>query len=196
MRQRIEFLKTDSYKTGINEIKGLREAMLEIMKPVQAAIKDKIYWSEVNLEEAEYKSRDGFLAHSHNCGGIQITEVIPKCEEYDFGFLEFGECDECGDAEQYPKGDHRCGYEGVECAAEAESHLDACLRIWFKFEGYDQKTGELNFYLVLHGGNGDAPYFRPQYSTNIFEASFSCKSVEGLKRAAAKHFRALLKVLE
>jgi hypothetical protein len=173
----------ESYKIGVDEIEGLKAAMIEVMKPVQASIKRRTYWSDVELEEAEYKSRDGFIPHSHNCGGIQLDEVIPKCEESNFDFLEFGECD-----------DEECNHE-QECGYESEGHLDAKLRIWLKFEGYDEETGELSFWLYCGGGNGDAPYFRTQYETDIFEASFTCKSVAGLKRAAAKHVNALLKVI-
>lgn len=186
----------NSYKLGMNEVLGLRNAISEAFSPLCNAIKDKAYWSSVALEDVEYMDRDGFIPHSHNCGGLRINLVIPKCESYEFDFLEFGECDECGDTEKYPEGDHRCGYEGQECAYESEGHLDAALRIWFKFEGYDKETGDLNFYLVMSGGNRDAPYFREQHLATIFEASFSCKSVEGLKRAAAPHIKKLLKAVQ
>lgn len=188
----------NSYKIGVDEIVGLKQAMMEVMAPIQASIKDRIYWSDVDLGEAEYKSRDGFIAHSHNCGGIMIREVIPKCEEYDFGFLEFGECDMCGTAECVnDKGEPiQCGYKGMECASESDGYLDAQLRIWLKFEGYDEETGELSFYLYCGGGNGDAPYFRTKYESDLFEASFTCKSVAGLKRAASKHVKALLAVIK
>lgn len=193
MNQSIQINQGSSYKIGIDEVVGLKAEMLSLLKPVRDIIKDQIYWSEVNLDESEYKRRDGFIPHSHNCGGIQICEIIPKCEEYSFGYLEFGECDECGNAETYPDGDHMCGYGGQECASESENHLDAKLRIWLKFEGIED--GSLKFYLYLGGGNGDAPYFRTHSESEIFEASFECKSVSGLKRAAAKHIKALIKII-
>lgn len=180
---RIHILDTNSYKIGVNEIAGLNEAMLRLMKPIQNIIKDKIYWSAVEIDPAEYLRRDGFIPHSHNFGGFQISETIPKCQECDFGFLNFGECD-----------DKECDHES-ECGYESEGHLDAHLRIWFKFEGYDETTGELSFYLVCAGGNGDAPYFRTKYEDTYFEAEFKCKSVEGLNRAASKHFKALAKLI-
>ena len=52
----------NSYKIGVDEIVGLKDSMIEVMRPVQKAIKDKIYWSEVRLQPVEYKSRDGLLA--------------------------------------------------------------------------------------------------------------------------------------
>ena len=107
--------------------------------------------------------------------------------------MEFGECEECGDAKKYPQGDHQCGYDGVECADESDGGLDAALRIWFKFEGLED--GALKFYLYAGGGNGDAPYFRTKGEIDLFEASFECKSLGGLKRAAAKHVKALLKAM-
>jgi hypothetical protein len=179
MKQSIQLTESAhrSYKIGIDEIVGLKSAMTDVMKPIQALIKSKIYWSEVELEEAEYKSRSGFIPHSHNHGGIQITEIIPKCEEYEFGFLEFAST---------------CGPDGSGCECDDEGHLSAKLAVWLKFEGIDG-DGNLSFYLILHGGNNDAPYFRD--SNDIFEAEFTCKSVSGLKRASAKHVRKLLEVM-
>ena len=175
----------NSHKIGVDEVIGLKAEMLKLMKAVQKQIKRNVYWSNVELEESEYKSRDGFIPYSHNNGGIQIIEVIPKCEEYSFGYLEFGECDECGVKQ--------CGY--MECASESEGHLDAKLRVWLKFEGVNKETGELDFYLYLGGGNGDAPYFRTHAEKTIFESEFSCKTVKGLIKAAHPHFKKLLKVM-
>lgn len=183
-----------SYKIGMKEVEGLEAAIRLAFKPVENLIRDKAYWSSDFLRQVEYKSRDGFIPHSHNCGGLEIGLVVPKCEEYEFNFLEFGECEDCGDAEKYPEGDHQCGYEGIECASDSDGHLDAYLKIWFKFEGINE-DGELEFYINACGGNGDAPYFRVQHLSDIFEASFTCKSVAGLNRAASKHIKALVKVL-
>jgi hypothetical protein len=182
-----------SHKVGINEVVGLNKAMRDVMTPIQALIKDKVYWNDCDLDETEYKSRDGFIPYSHNQGGIQLSLVIPSCEKDGFDHLiEFGECDECGNAELYPEGDHQCGYKGQECGYESEGHLDAHFRVWLKFEGIDQDTQELSFYLYCGGGNGDAPYFRTKYEADVFEASFTCKSVAGLKRSASKHVQALI----
>lgn len=180
--KKIKIVDTGSYKIGLNEVEGLKEALFETIKPVQDALKNKIYWNDCSFEESEYKSRDGFIAHSHNHGGLELTVIIPKCEESYFGFLEFGECD-----------DTECDHESG-CGYEDEGHLDAKLRIWLKFEGLDD-SGKLNFYIVLSGGNGDAPYFREKYSETIFEAEFSASSVQGVKRAASKHIKALLKTV-
>ncbi len=177
-----------SYKIGVDEIEGLKAAMTEVMRPIQAAIKSKIYWSDVSLDDAEYKSRDGFIPHSHNCGGIRITEIIPKCEESSFDFLEFGECEYYDD----PEFADSCGPNGSGCTCDDENHLSAKLAVWLKFEGLDD-DGTLKFYLILHGGNNDAPYFRQ--SKDIFGAEFTCKSVKGLKRAAAKHVKKLVKII-
>lgn len=184
-----------SYKLGMNEVEGLREAIAESFKPVRDALREKVYWGDqLKFENVEYKSRDGFIPYSHNCGGLAIDLIIPKCEEYSFGFIEFGECDGCsddnesctGDDSKYPE------YSG-QCRYESEGYLDARLRIWFKFEGINE-DGELEFYLNASGGNYDAPYFRS--IPTVFEASFTCKSVKGLKRAAAKHVKALVAMIE
>lgn len=184
----IKILNTDSYKIGINEIEGLKDAMTQVLKPIQDHIDSEVYWGPYKFEESEYKSRDGFIPYSSNYGGLELTVYIPKCESYDFPYVEFGECDECN-------GETQCGYHGQECASEGEGHLDAKLRIWLKFEGYNEETGELSFYLYVGGGNGDAPYFRSKYETDIFEAEFSAKSIKGISRAASKHVKALLKVI-
>lgn len=190
MKSLIKIDQKDSYKIGLDEVVGLKKEMLKIFKPVEEAIKDEAYWARDGqiMEESEYKSRDGFIPYSHNCGGLEINLVIPKCEEYSFGYLEFGEWD----------GEHYCDGKDTnncECPYDQDGEYDAKLRVWFKFEGYDQETGELEFYLYLGGGNGDAPYFRTKAEVTVFEASFSCKSVKGLKRAASKHIKALLKVI-
>lgn len=178
-----------SKKIGVNEIIGLKDAMRDLMKPLQESILDKTYWNnQIDLIDSEYLSRDGFWAHSHNCGGLEISEIIPQCEEHNFTHLTFGEWD----------GQHYCDgkdKDNCECPYDSDGHYDAKLRIWFKFEGYDPNTKELSFYLYCGGGNGDAPYFRTKYEETVFEASFTCKSVEGLNRAASKHFKALMKVI-
>lgn len=182
-----------SYKTGVDEIEGLKEAMRDAFRPIVEELNSTFYWGMRPVRWVEYKSRDGFIPYKHNCGGIELFEVLPKCEEYSFPFVEFGECDECGDAERYPDGDHLCGDKGSYCSAEGDGHLDAGFRIWFKFEGYNEDTGVLSFYLFAEGGNNDAPYFRKM--PTLFEASFECKSVKGLKRAATPHVRALVRFL-
>lgn len=172
----------NSYKVGMDEIEGLREAMTNIMAPIQEALKKNIYWSHVTLDDAEYKSRDGFIANSHNCGGLTITEVIPKCEEYSFNFLSFGECEsEEGECEEY-------------CVCQDEGHLDASLRIWFKYEGQDS-DGEHQFCFLVFGGNGDAPYFRTKYSEDYYEGEFTCNSLDDLRRKSQKHVEAIIRLL-
>jgi hypothetical protein len=179
----VRILKTNSYKIGVNEIQGLKKAMLEVMKPVKAALETSIYWSDVDLHETEYLSRDGFAAYSHNCGGIQIREIIPKCEEYEFDFLEFGEHDT----------DCEVILNGEECSCgEGDGLLDSNLKIFLKFEGLDDK-GVMSFYLVLHGGNQDAPYFRQ--STDIFEADFKAKNITEFKIKATVQIKKMLKVM-
>lgn len=201
LNKKIEVKMGNSYKLGMNEVVGLKQAMAETLKPVVDSIVDKVYWTSAEhiVKDAEYKSRDGFIANSDNRGGIMIDLVIPSCERYDFGYLEFGECDGCnkdctvcrGSIDD-PKNEE---YSGGECGSEVEGHLDARLRIWFKFEGIND-DGELEFYINGCGGNGDAPYFRIKNLPDFFEASFACKSVAGIKRAAAKHIKKLLKIVE
>jgi hypothetical protein len=189
----IKFIETGSYKVGINEVEGLKAALESVLKPVQSTLKNKVYWNECEFSSAEYLSRDGFSANKDNCGGIILDLVIPSCEGYEFPFLEFGECDGCNEDCSACRADDPNG-KG-ECCSESDGHLDARLRIWLKFEGIDQDTGKLKFYLNASGGNGDAPYFRPHSQPTLFEAEFECSSVAGVKRAAAKHVAALVKLI-
>lgn len=189
----IKLVDTGSYKTGMNEVAGLKEAITFAMAPILAVVNDKAYWGPYTLEEVEYLRRDGFIPRSHNCGGLEISVHVPVCEQYDFGFLEFGECDGCaedggctGDDERYPN-------DGGECGYETNGDLDAFFRIRLKFEGI-QDDGSLKFYLFAEGGNNDAPYFRSL--PTLFESEFSCKSVAGLKRASSKAIKELLKLIK
>jgi hypothetical protein len=183
----------NSYKIGLDEIEGLKDAMAEVLKPLVDHLKDKIYWNDLELQSSEYKSRDGFSPYSHNCGGLDLTVVIPKCEEYDFSYLGFGECDEC-------TAETQCGYNGQECGADGEGHLDAKLRVWLKFEGLETdangENGVMSFYLVLSGGNEDAPYFREKYSSTYFESDFQAASISSFKKKAAKHIAKLIKLMK
>jgi hypothetical protein len=187
-------LKIDnsSYKVGVNEIEGLADAMRNALAPVSEFLKGKVYWDDCTVEPTEYKSRDGFIPYTDNCGGFEISLVIPKCESCEFDFLEFGECDECGKETDSDGHLMQCGYEGQECASDNEGHLDAHLRVWLKFEGLSD-DGTMEFYLTCHGGNGDAPYFRTKYSVDIFETEFTAKSIAGVSRQAKIAVAKLLK---
>lgn len=173
-----------SYKIGVDEVSGLKAAMKRAMMPITDYLKTVMYWVDPDsiVDWAEYKSRDGFIPHSHNLGGLQIWKVIPKCEEYDFSFLEFGECDTPDDCQD-------------ECLCESEGYLDASFRLWFKLESIDE-SGLMYFYLVLAGGNGDAPYFRTHAESTYYAAEFSCASVLELPIAAKPYVNDLLKTLK
>lgn len=170
-------------KIGMNEVEGLEQVLKELVQPIEAHLKKEIYWSDhVEFTPTEYRSRDGFIPHSHNCGGLDFQAVIPRCEEYEFSFLEFGECDgECD--------------EEYGCSCDDEGHLSASLRIWFKFEGLDEKN-RMQFWLYMGGGNGDAPYFRSKYECDIFEKSFIAKDFKELRMKGARAVKQLLKVMK
>lgn len=165
-------------KIGVDEIEGLKPLLKSLMKPLQEHLKQDIYWDDLKLDESEYKGRDGFIPHSDNHGGIELTVIIPYCEQYDFGYLEFGEMDPEYDEE----------------SQEADGHLDAKLRVWLKFEGIEE--GKMNFWLYAGGGNGDAPYFRTKYETDIFETSFTAKTLTELKTNGKKAIQKLIKKLK
>jgi hypothetical protein len=176
-------------KIGVNEIEGLKDAMHGAMTPVLDLIKSKIYWNDdLELDDSEYKSRDGFIPYRSNCGGVELTLIIPKCEEYEFGFLEFGQCDP-----EYCT--CHTGNNDQGCELDIDGHNDAKLRVWLKFEGIDD-SGVMSFYLVLSGGNGDAPYFRESSSSTYFETEFTCKSIKSFKTKAKTAIAKLLKIMK
>ena len=185
-----------SYKIGVDEVEGMQTALVAAFTPVRDRIRSKAYWDE-NLEfnSLEYKSRDGFIANSHNCGGLELTLHVPNCEQYDWGFLEFGECDGCaddgesclGDDSKYPENGGECGYQ-------ADGHLDSYLRIILKFEGFNE-AGEMEFYINVCGGNNDAPYFRVKHLPDLLEGSFTCKTLKQIGMKAKPHVKRILKLL-
>lgn len=186
-----------SYKCGVDEIVGLKQAIKDAFTPIVQAVQRNVYWidsvKDQCVDALEYKSRDGFIPHSHNCGGLELSIVLPKCEEYDWSAVEFGECDGCNaDCSKCMRDE---ADSSGECMSEVDGHLDARLRVILKFEGIDEVDGSLRFYINACGGNGDAPYFRIGHLSDLYEAEFSCKSVKGVKRAASKHIKAMLKAL-
>jgi hypothetical protein len=197
----IKLNKTGSYKIGLDEINGLEKAMTDVLKPVLEHIQDRVYWDNpLKFEPSEYLSRDGFIPHRSNCGGMELVVIVPKCEEHDFSFLGFGDCGYCEElAVKNELNSHgeiaACGYGGQECSSDSEGHLDAKLRVWLKLEPLDE-NGVMHFYLVLSGGNGDAPYFREKASSTYFESEFEAKSIAEFKRVAAKHIAKLIKVMK
>lgn len=174
-------LKHNSYKIGMNEIEGMEKVLRDALEPVRQEFADRIYWGSVGIESTEYKSRDGFIPHSHNCGGVQIMEIIPECESLDWGFLEFGECDgECP--------------PDAGCQCDDEGHLSAKVRVWLKYEGQDV-DGSHAFYLYMGGGNGDAPYFRTSYESTLFARTFKANDLQSLEREASAVVAELLKFI-
>ena len=174
-------------KIGMEEIEGLTKGMVKLMIPVKEHLKQAVYWNDLALRKSEYKSRDGFIPYSSNCGGIELQVIVPKCEEYSFPFLDFEECDECTAEKQ-------CGYDGQECAGDYDGHFDSNLRIWLKFEGLE--NGRMSFYLYCGGGNNDAPYFRTKFEPTLFEDSFTARSLPELERVASKRIAKLIKFLK
>lgn len=171
------------YKYGIDDMQPLKSAMLHALVPIQLHLQKNIYWSNVCIDYTEYKSRDGFIPHSSNCGGVEICEIIPRYELYDFTFIPVTECWEPNEK-----------YEGDLENHECDEHCNHKLRVWFKFEGLDDK-GNGMFWLYCGGGNGDAPYFRVEHEQDIFEHSFKAKNVADFKIKAKKAVSKLLKVM-
>lgn len=165
-----------SYKIGMDEVQGLEGVIRSLLKPVIKSLQDKIYWSgDIQPEPAEYLSRDGFIASKSNCGGLQFKAVIPRCEQGSFDFMDWNNCDFNNEGESH----------------ECDDYCDGYLNIWFKFEGIE--GGIMKFYLVMSGGDQDAPYFRNV--TTLFEAEFTAKTFTELKRKGKTQINKLLKIV-
>ena len=180
MHSSIKINQGNSYKIGLHEVIGLKNAMTEVMQPLAEALNDAESWSGdgwFHLSEAEYKSRDGFIAHSHNCGGIMIEAIIPKCGEMDFSKLEFPEYSE----REIGMTDDE--YDRMRDSEDGEGYNDIHLRIWLKFEGFTRQ-GAMQFYLVADNDCNDAPYFRHRNSTTVFETSFNAMNFDTFKAKA------------
>ena len=175
-----------SYKVGMSEVVGLEASIVKCLAPLKAVINKKLWWTKPEFDKAEYLHRDGFIPHSHNCGGLQFNATIPKCEEYKFAKLEFGEVtdDDLADCKTDAE------REEMEQSYNDEGHLDCHLSIWFKFEGFND-NGEMMFYLVASAGNNDAPYFRT--IPTIFEDSFTCKTLKQLEYLGKKKVEKMIK---
>lgn len=110
-----------SYKTGVDEIVGLADAMRLSIKPLLDHLNELDDWCGdgwFKMESAEYKGRDGFIPHSHNFGGVEIGAVVPKCGEYNFSFLEFGEIErEPGQSDE--------DWDAQRDIEESDGHLEA-----------------------------------------------------------------------
>mgnify|MGYP001613225003 CR=1 FL=1 len=172
-------------KVGIDEVVGLKDILKDLIIPVVDRLKQDVYWDDLILYESEYKVRDGFIPYSHNCGGVEIGLMIPECESYEFPYLEFGECE-----------NEECNTETHEyCSCDDENHLSAHLRIWFKFEGINE-VGDMEFYLVMSGGNNDAPYFRENYQPILFEKSFNASTLKQVRSKGIKAIKELIKSMK
>jgi len=55
MKRLIKVDMNGSYKLGMDEVMGLRSAMIKAFQPVLDVINDKVYWGPVKFEDAEYK---------------------------------------------------------------------------------------------------------------------------------------------
>ena len=169
-----------TYKIGMNEVEGLRDSILKAIEPMVEVLSDSMCFGDQSIEDAEYTRRDGFIPHSHNHGGIQMHVHLPKCQEYDFSWIEFDEYEtNCEEG--------NCGECDVCCD---EGHFDAFVKFWFKFEGIDE-DGNMQFYINLSGGAQDAPYFRTV--PTLAETEFTAKT---LKQVETKGRQAVLKIIK
>lgn len=169
-----KIINKDSYKIGVDEIEGMKEAMRDVLQVFVKALPKEI--AEIgHFDEAEYKSRPGFIPNSNNKGSIEWYAIVPKCYEYSAPkLLEFGECDGSQDCDN-------------DCICYNDGLLDAKLRVWLKYEGGNA------FYLVMSGGNGDAPYFREKDQPVLFEKEFTANSLEELKTKGKEAVREMIK---
>jgi hypothetical protein len=181
----------NSYKIGLDEIVGLKDVLNEVIKPLVDHLNEQQSWTSPDwfqVECAEYKSRDGFIPHSDNLGGLVVAAIIPECGQGDFPMCSFPEFEPSSD-----------NLTDEEIDAERESdgangYLDSYLRIFLKLESIDPETGEMKFYINACTCD-EAPYFRLKYSSDLFESEFTVTSFKQLRTVGAKHINKLIKVL-
>jgi len=149
-------------KIGLNEIVDLEKTMRLGLSGLLEFFQNRIYWNDgLNFEKIEYKARDGLIPHSNNLGGLQLFSVIPECE-CDGWNLEFGQCENQDDE------DSQCITHGCEC-----EYLEAAVNVLFKIEEIENER--ILVYVNVSGGNGDAPYFRMKYLSDIYENEIVAK---------------------
>jgi hypothetical protein len=191
----IQVKQGNSYKIGMNEVVGLRESMLKVMKPLQEALQQAQGWGSpedwFEMNDAEYTSRDGFIPHSHNCGGIQINQVIPECGSCDFPKLDFPEFEPDHDGMTDKELDQQRDSES------GDGLLDAHLRVWLKLESVEKLTDGnclMKFYLVASNCT-EAPYFRHRTARDLYECEFHAVTLKQFENTAAKKIKELIKAV-
>jgi hypothetical protein len=186
---KVKINQGDSYKVGVDEVVGLERVMRHVLKPLLGALNDANSWSGdgwVKFDKAEYKSRDGFIPYAENCGGVLIDGVIPSCGISDFPGIEGNEFEPSSPTLTDDE------YQAELESAEGEGHLDSHLRVFFKFEGFDDK-GHMKFYLNAAYSN-EAPYFRHhKHSVDLFEVEFTASTLVELNAKAPKHVARCIK---
>lgn len=191
MRTQVKIAQGDSYKIGLDEVVGLKLVLTSLMKPLQAALNEQQSWGShdwFQITEAEYKSRDGFIPYNSNCGGLMIESVVPDWGQYDFQCLAWPEFTPSSESltEEEQDEERQSDSDGGQ--------LDSYLRIFLKFEGFNEKTGAIQFYLNASTCD-EAPYFRLKYSKDLFESSFEAKTLVELHTKGKKHIAKLIKRL-
>lgn len=160
--------------------------MKAILKDWIESLESPLYEAENRIDEIEWNSRDGFIAHSHNRGGFELFSMqsiahligsgyIPKSISDRVTEIESDEYKEI--KEDHPEfNDEQLGDAVYESLSNEYSYVGYHVRIMY--EGANV--------LCIHSGfDFDAPYFRWNgRAENQIEIKF--KTIADLKKKLAK----------
>lgn len=194
-QSKLVYDKYDKSVDTIETVKGLSEAIREFLESLSLPFDGY----SVDIRKFEFKSRDGFSAHSHNRGGLDLfTEtsiryLISGGEHHGLKCEQFVQESYDADYEQVRKDNPSIDWNTDKGAEELLDKVDEYMdseygavawRVRCMYEG----QGVLRVYC---GYDTDAPYYRWNDKAN-FETEIKFKTISGLKR----QLKALVKKIE
>lgn len=171
---------TDNIETvaGLNEV--LKTWLESLALPWDA--------HSVSIENFEFKRRDGFIPHRHNCGGVDLFTCTDVASLIGSG-EHFGLSIESWVDDQWNDANDEIAKQSPELHAKSDNDngefFDACYEycsgdyssIGWKVRAMYEGNGVLKIYA---GYDKDAPYFRE--GLNDFETEIRFKTLSGLER--------------
>lgn len=179
--KRIQFSGNKYYGDNFDDISGLKEVCRDFLNNVMNN-DHRLYGS--NIDELEYKSRDGFIAYNHNCGGLDLITIHYMIDiQYEgLGTSQDEKIEKLINEKLNMV--KRENFENSEVFEQAQDDIfcsvyDAIgLRIRIMYQG----NGVLKIYTEV---DFDAPYFRfRDQASQTYEIKF--KTIAGLKTQLKK----------
>lgn len=182
--------ETDNVETH----EGLRETIREFLENLSHPFESQTY----SVDEFEFKRRDGFIPHRHNCGGLDLLAITDVAGLMGSG-EHFGTKIESWTEKQWDDArddlKKQADDAGEEVDTDSEEFYDSVYEycsgdysaIGWKVRVMYEGNGVLKVYA---GFDKDAPYFRE--GLNDFEAEIKFRTISGL----ARKLQALAKKVE